>query len=101
MVPVRCIAGFTSLRPAEKAGARKRSADECFEANTALVKGLADGWAKQPGHVIKRVKQYESAGPNLKLLLLLALCQTVRDGELPLWHNDSSLLFEVVYVVSS
>lgn len=96
-----CATGFASLTSAEKAGARKRSADECFEANSALVRTLADGWAEQPGRATKQVKQYDGAGPNLKLLLLLALCQKIKHGEQPplLPHTHSSLHVESCCIV--
>ncbi|KAK9825496.1 hypothetical protein WJX74_001182 [Apatococcus lobatus] len=73
--------GFASLKPAGKAGAKKRSAEECFEANSALVQVIVDGWAQQPGRATKQVKQCDGSGPNLKLLLLLALCQSIKHGK--------------------
>ncbi len=68
------LAGFASIKSAGKPGAKKRSAAECYEANAAVVQKLSTGWLQQPGSD----QHIEHMGSSLKLLLLLALQQSVK-----------------------
>ncbi|KAK9866983.1 hypothetical protein WJX84_002095 [Apatococcus fuscideae] len=96
------FAGFGKVQLAShggKAGAKKRSAEECHEANNAVVEALSIGWAKRS--TSKCLDEFEEAGSSLRLLLLLALRQAALHGKDKQAQAAATLLRAAMQLLSS